>query len=178
MGAASSRKLADLVRRGVFRDDLYVRLAVVRLALPPLAARREDIPYLVDHFIERFNAKRGKNIQGVTPAVMEILMRHDFPGNVRELENVIEYGFALCHNGLIDTCHLPEELRPAGRVTSRCHDATNMSPLQRAEADAVKAALTRNAGHLGRSAADLGVSRATLWRKMTRYGIDVEAFRA
>jgi PAS domain S-box-containing protein len=175
--AATNRKLADLVSRGVFRDDLYFRLAVVRLAIPPLAARREDIPYLVDHFIERFNAKRGKNIQGVTPAVMEILMRHDFPGNVRELENVIEYGFALCHNGLIETCHLPEELRPAGRLTPRCRDATNISPLQQAEADAVRAALTRNAGHLGRSAADLGVSRATLWRKMTRYGIDAEAFR-
>ncbi len=176
--AATNRRLAELVSRGLFRDDLYFRVAVVRLTIPPLAARREDIPYLVDHFIERFNAKRGKKIQGVTSAVMEILMRHEFPGNVRELENLIEYGFALCHNGLIDTCHLPEELRPTGRAVPCGHaPAASISPLQRAEAEAVRAALSHNAGHLGRSAVELGVSRATLWRKMTRYGIVAEAFR-
>jgi PAS domain S-box-containing protein len=175
--AATNKRLAELVSRGQFRDDLYFRLAVVRLAIPPLAARREDIPYLVDHFIERFNAKRGKNIQGVTPAVMAILMRHEFPGNVRELENLIEYGFALCHNGLIDVCHLPEELRPAGHAIGDSRAAPRVSPLQRAEADAIRATLSRNAGQLARSAKELGVSRATLWRKMTRYGIEAEPFR-
>ncbi|OFW41425.1 MAG: Fis family transcriptional regulator, partial [Acidobacteria bacterium RIFCSPLOWO2_12_FULL_67_14b] len=112
--ASTNKRLADLVSEGRFRDDLYFRLSVVRLSIPPLVERREDIPYLVEHFVQRFNAKRGKQIGGVTPAVMAILMRHDFPGNARELENIIEYGFVLCHNRLIDIAHLPEELQ-AGR---------------------------------------------------------------
>ncbi|HXK36435.1 MAG TPA: sigma 54-interacting transcriptional regulator, partial [Candidatus Paceibacterota bacterium] len=127
--AATNRKLAELVSDGKFRDDLYFRLAVVRLTLPPLRDRREDIPFLVEHFIRRFGAKRGKEITGVTPAVMEILMRHDFPGNVRELENVIEYGFVLCHNRLIDVPHLPEDL-PQGNqrafATKPPHDGSQL----------------------------------------------------
>jgi PAS domain S-box-containing protein len=175
--AATNRKLSDLVGRGLFRDDLYFRLAVVRLAIPPLAQRREDIPYLVDHFIERFNAKRGMNIQGVTPDVMEVLMRHDFPGNVRELENLIEYGFALCHSGFIDVNHLPEEMQPTEGSGFQAPRPEYESPLDRAEADAVRAALGHNRGHMGRSAEELGVSRATLWRKVKKYGIDIAAFR-
>jgi len=169
--AATNKKLAELVSRGQFRDDLYFRLAVVRLTIPPLCERREDIPYLVDHFIDRFNAKRGKKIEGVTAAVMEVLMRHDFPGNVRELENVIEYGFVLCHNGLIDLHHLPDDLRPAGPLPASTPAAASIPPLQRAEADAIRAALGHNQGHLGRVAEDLGISRTTLWRKMNKYGI-------
>ena len=175
--AATNRKLSELVGRGQFRDDLYFRLAVVRLGIPPLAERREDIPYLVRHFVERFNAKRGKNIQGVTPAVMEVLMRHGFPGNVRELENLIEYGFALCHNGCIDVCHLPEELQPAGQDSASAQPAATSSPLEQAEAKAVSAALSHNRGQLGQTAKELGVSRATLWRKMSKYGIKADEFR-
>ncbi len=91
--AATNHDLKELVAQGKFRDDLYFRLAVVKIKLPPLMDRREDIPYLVDHFIKRFNSRRGKNIIGVSPNVMHILMRHNFPGNIRELENIIEYGF-------------------------------------------------------------------------------------
>jgi PAS domain S-box-containing protein len=109
--AATNKKLVDLVSEGKFRDDLYFRLSVARLTIPSLRERREDIPYLVEWFVQRFNTKRGKQIAGVTPAVMEVLMRHDFPGNVRELENIIEYGFVLCRDGLIDVRHLPEELQ-------------------------------------------------------------------
>ena len=93
-----------------FRDDLYFRLAVVKFDLPPLKDRREDIPYLVEHFIHRFNAKRGKNILSVSPEVMNVLMRHDFSGNIRELENIIEYAFAVCHGRIIEMKHLPHEL--------------------------------------------------------------------
>ncbi|HJX73209.1 MAG TPA: helix-turn-helix domain-containing protein, partial [Candidatus Deferrimicrobiaceae bacterium] len=169
--AATNRKLAELVSDGKFRDDLYFRLAVVRLTLPPLRDRREDIPFLVEHFVRRFSVKSGKQITGVTPAVMEILMRHDFPGNVRELENVIEYGFVLCHNRLIDVPHLPEDL-PQGNqrafATKPPHDG---SQLKLAEADAIRFALKHNGGHLGKTAQELGISRATLWRKMKKYSI-------
>ena len=107
--AATNRKLAELVSQGQFRDDLYFRLAVVRLSVPPLRERREDIPLLVEHFVARFNAKRGKQIQGVTPAVMETSCATTCRATRASFENVIEYGFVLCHNRLIDVRHLPEE---------------------------------------------------------------------
>jgi len=167
--AATNSKLAELVSQGRFRDDLYFRLAVVRLSLPTLGERKEDIPYLVEHFIQRFNAKRGKNIAGVSPAVMEFFMRHDFPGNVRELENLIEYGFVLCHERIIDVRHLPEEFQSLAR--SPLEPAPPPSRLQWAEADAIQASLRHHNGHLGKTARDLGVSRTTLWRKMKKFRI-------
>ncbi len=170
--ASTNKRLAELVSEGRFRDDLYFRLSVVRLSIPPLSERREDIPYLVEHFVQRFNAKRGKQIGGVTPAVMEILMRHGFPGNVRELENIIEYGFVLCHDRLIDVCHLPEELQAARHDGHSAPAAA--SRLQWAEADAIRTALARAGGVLGRAADELGINRTTLWRKMKRYGLMAE----
>ena len=169
--AATNQKLTELVRRGRFRDDLYFRLAVVRLTIPPLSQRREDIPFLVEHFVQRFNAKQGKRVQGVTPAVMEILMRYGFPGNARELENVIEYSFVLCHNGLIEVRHLPEDLAARARQPQATPGAESTSLLQQSEADAIKLALSQQRGRVGRAAAALGVSRTTLWRKMSKYGI-------
>jgi PAS domain S-box-containing protein len=169
--AATNKTLSDLVSQGRFRDDLYFRLAVVRLTIPPLAQRREDIPYLVEHFLQRFNAKQGKRIQGVSTEVMKILMRHDFPGNARELENIIEYCFVLCRNGMIEVRHLPEDLRIEARPTAGGDKDDSLSPLQRNEADAIRLALSRNAGHQGNAARELGISRTTLWRKMSRYGI-------
>jgi len=173
--AATNQPLAELVSKGRFRDDLYFRIAVVRLSMPPLRQRREDIPLLVEHFVRRFNAKRGKKLDGVTPAVMEILMRHDFPGNVRELENLIEYGFVLCHEGSIDVVHLPEDFRPVG--SSLIPPRPERSPLKYAEADTIRAALARTGGHLARAAEELGISRTTLWRKVRKYGIAAEEFR-
>jgi PAS domain S-box-containing protein len=175
--AATNHNLAALVSRGAFRDDLYFRLAVVRLAIPPLAERREDIPQLLEHFIRRFNAKQGKRIQGVTPAVMEILLRHQFPGNARELENIIEYAFVLCRNGLIDVCHLPEELRTRVSESPEACPPDTLPPLRRSEADAIRAVLGRHHGHLGHVAQALGISRTTLWRKMRAHGLRATDFR-
>jgi len=175
--AATNKKLADLVSQGKFRDDLYFRLAVVRLTVPRLRERREDIPLLVEHFVDRFNAKRGKHISGLSPAAMELLMRHDFAGNVRELENIIEFGFVLCHNRIIDVRHLPEELQAEARLTADFIDRAPISRLMVAEADAIRSTLRRNGGHLGRTASDLEVSRATLWRKMKKHSIDAREFR-
>ena len=111
--AASNRRLADLVKAGTFRQDLYYRINVVKLILPPLRQRREDIPLLAEHFIASFNRLREKDITGVSPEVLRILMAHDYPGNVRELENIIEHAFVLCRGGMIQPEHLPESLRPA-----------------------------------------------------------------
>lgn len=182
--AATNCKLLDLVSQGKFRDDLYFRLAVVRLSIPSLSERREDIPYLVEHFIERFNAKRGKQIVGVTPAVMEIFMRHDFPGNVRELENLIEHGFVLCHEGLIDVKHLPEDMQQMANIREIKEEKTEAKGaksgfhLAQAEAEAILAALRAANGHVGRVAKVLGISRSTLWRKMKKHGIDAKDFSA
>ena len=169
--AATNRRLAELMSEGGFRDDLYFRLAVIRLTMPSLKERKEDIPYLVEHFVGKFNVKKNKKIAGVTPAVMEILMRHDFPGNVRELENIIEYGFVLCHNGLIDTHHLPEDVQQ--REGTAGGQSSGASRLKWAEADTIRGALTQTGGHLEKAAKELGISRTTLWRKMKRYRLSV-----
>ncbi len=175
--AATNRTLIDMVSQGTFRDDLYFRLAVVRLSIPPLKDRREDIPYLVEHFIELFNAKRGKNITGVSPAVMQIFMHHDFPGNVRELENLIEHGFILCHEGLIHVEHLPEDTQQLATHTAPDEtsvsnpDSEPASQLGLAESEAILIAIRTANGHLGKTAQSLGISRSTLWRKMKKHNI-------
>ncbi|MGD8868884.1 MAG: sigma 54-interacting transcriptional regulator [Gemmatimonadales bacterium] len=171
--AATNRDLSTLVSQGKFRDDLYFRLAVVRLSIPPLAERRQDIPLLVEHFIGRFNARRGTRVQGVSPEVMEILMRHPFPGNVRELENIIEYCFVLCHNGLIDLRHLPDELKPdSGSPRAVPGQSAATTPLERSEAETIRLALSRNQGNRDATAAELGISRTTLWRKLRKHGLN------
>jgi len=100
--AATNKRLSDQVARGAFREDLYYRLNVVRIALPPLADRREDIPLLVNHFIRQFNAEQAKRIEGISEEALALLLRHSFPGNVRELQNVIEHAVVLSHSDIID----------------------------------------------------------------------------
>jgi len=105
--AATNRDLAERMREGQFREDLYYRLNVVRIELPPLRRRKEDIPLLVDQFITRFNCIRKTGISGITTEALSLLMAHDWQGNIRELENAIEHAFILCREGHIDIRHLP-----------------------------------------------------------------------
>ena len=170
--AATNRDLRQLVSQGKFRDDLYFRLAVVRFDLPPLRERREDIPYLVDHFIKKNNARRGKNVISVSPDVMSILMRHDFPGNVRELENIIEYCFVVCRGSIIQREHLPAELLGDAKPVM----PTRRDPVSDAadEESRIKAALVKHRGNQTRAARELGIDRTTLWRKLKRYGLSIE----
>ncbi len=176
--AATNKDLRELVAQGKFRDDLYFRLAVVKFDLPPLTSRREDIPYLVDHFIKRNNARRGKNIVSVSPEVMNILMRYDFPGNIRELENIIEYAFVICRGSIIHPEHLPTELNGAEQSppASAVSDGT---PLFKAidEQSRIENALRQFRGHQGKTAAALGIEQTTLWRKLKRYNIDPQKYR-
>ena len=168
--AATNRNLKDLVAQGKFRDDLYFRLAVVKFELPLLVERREDIPYLVDHFIGTFNARQGRQILSVSPEVMHILMQHDFPGNIRELENIIEYGFVVCHGSIIQLEHLPAEL-----LNPESTDAEpNGDPVSRTldERTRLVQAIRNQNGNLSGAARELGVHRTTLWRKLKRYQID------
>ena len=168
--AATNRNLADQVQNGKFRPDLYYRLHVVRLELPPLVRRREDIPLLIDHFISLFNLKRNKKIAGVTDDVMDFLMRYPFPGNVRELENIIEHAFVLCHENMIGIKHLPPEIIEVSMVIKPLM-TENILPLDAAEKAAIEEALTKHSGVRGAAAHDLGISTVTLWRKMKKLQI-------
>lgn len=170
--AATNKPLAALVAQGAFREDLYYRLNVVRLAMPALAQRTEDIPLLVGHFLRKFNALKGKNIAGVSRESAELLLNFDYPGNVRQLENFIEYAFALCDETCIEPWHLPQELR-AGCPGNALQTPSPAPPLRHAEAKAILEALAMHAGNRTRTAAYLGIDKSTLWRKMKKYDINV-----
>jgi PAS domain S-box-containing protein len=168
--AATNKNLFRMVGENLFREDLYYRLNVVKIELPPLARRKEDIPLLVDHFIKRFDIKMNKRIHSVSAEVMELLMRYDFPGNIRELENAIEHAFVLCNSSRIQMDHLPKEL--IEKAKEPVHPAAiPPEPLKRAEAQAVLQALEKHGGSRKKTAEELGISGVTLWRKMKKLGI-------
>ncbi len=167
--AASNKELADLVKGGTFRRDLYYRINVVRMKLPALRERREDIPLLIDHFIGHFNRLRGRQVLGVAPETLRILLAHDFPGNVRELENVIEHAFILCPGGLVQPSHLPESLRPAIPETV----AAGAKTLRELERRVVHDVLERHQWNRQAAARELGIHKSTLWRKLRQLDIPV-----
>ena len=172
--AATNKDLKKLVAQAKFRDDLYFRLAVVKFELPPLKDKREDIPYLVDHFINKFNAKTGKKIISVSPNVMSILMSYDFPGNIRELENIIEHGFVLCRGSIIKREHLPPELIRM-EIDSEVSKNIPSTPVTESidEQNLIIATLRNCSGVISKASEELGVHRTTLWRKIKRYNINI-----
>lgn len=167
--AATNKDLAELVRAGKFRDDLYYRIRVIHLKLPSLQHRREDIPLLVNHLIAKFNRLQGKDIVGVSDEVTARLMEHDYPGNVRELENIMEQAFVLCRGGVIEVNHLPPELRPIS--TARRDEHQPMS-LQAMERFLISETLQRRKGNRKDAARDLGINVTTLYRKMKSLRIE------
>ena len=176
--AATNRDLKQQVALGRFREDLYFRLAVVKFELPPLSGRREDIPYLVDHFIQRFNARKGRKIISVSPDVMNILMQHDFPGNIRELENIIEYGFVVCKGSIIQKEHLPTELLQDLRESSSEIPVVSTPIVEKVdEYNRILAALDKNKGNISGTAEELEIHRTTLWRKLKRYNINPDEYK-
>jgi PAS domain S-box-containing protein len=168
--AATNKNLLELVNKGTFRDDLYYRLNVVNILLPPLREKIEDIPLLVDHFVKQFRAEKQKDIVGVSDEVLTMLMKYHYPGNIRELENIIEYGFILCPGGFIQAQHLPE---------SFCNQDTHeVSPLllgqegvslEEIEKKAIQLSLTRNKWKKMATCRELGISKDTLRRKIAGY---------
>ncbi len=165
---ATNRDLTEQVRKGLFREDLYYRVNVVRMELPPLRRRKEDIPLLAERFIERFNHVQRKAVSGISPEALSLLMAHDWPGNIRELENVIERAFILCAEGQIGIAHLSEELRSQRAETAEgdvrsAHDIL--------DAQAILAALERTNNNRAAAARDLGIHKTTLFRRMKRLGI-------
>ena len=170
---ATHRDLLARCREGAFREDLYYRINVVRVELPPLRGRMEDLPLLAAQFITRFNRLQDKRIEGLAPEALSLLMAHDWPGNVRELENVIERAFVLCSGGRIELPHLPESLTgpdmrasSAGTRGARLRDARDAL-----DAQAIRAALGRSGGSRLAAARALGIHKTTLFRKMRALGI-------
>ena len=161
--AATNKDLAGLVREGKFREDLFYRIRVIHLKLPGLNERREDIPLLVGHLIAKFNRLQGKDIAGVSQEVLVRLMEHDYSGNVRELENIIEQAFVLCRGGLIEVHHLPPELRPSGLAADTLDGGMSLRSMER---HLIEAALQRSGGNRQRAARELGINPSTLYRKL------------
>jgi PAS domain S-box-containing protein len=169
--AASNKDLSKLVNEDKFRDDLFYRLNVVKIELPPLSKRGEDIPLLIDYFIQKYNAKMGRQITGITEQALRILLNHDYPGNVRELENIIEHAFVLCKRDLIDLDCLPKELTITSAEKDTSPPLKEESPFGRAEVEVIEKALKKYQGNRVKAAHELGIDRTTLWRKMKRYGL-------
>ncbi|MBN2256040.1 MAG: sigma 54-interacting transcriptional regulator [Deltaproteobacteria bacterium] len=164
--AASNSDLATLVRAGTFRQDLYYRLNVVKIILPALRERKQDIPLLVDHFINKFNLRKERDIKSISPAALDLMMCHPFPGNVRELENFIEYAFITCKENRIDIHHLPKDL-----FTGAHSAPPHLSKQELQEAETLRAMLDRHSGNRDVTAHAMGISRTTLWRRIKKYEI-------
>jgi PAS domain S-box-containing protein len=168
---ATHRDLAALVKKGSFRHDLFYRINVVRIDLPPLRKRKEDIPLLAEHFVARFNRIQAKSVSGVSPEVTALLMAHDYPGNVRELENIIEHAFVLCAAGRIEARHLPGEF--TGRSEGTPSAARMSSTVHAVEAQAIREALRRNNFNRLAAARELGMHKSTLFRKIKTLGVEL-----
>jgi PAS domain S-box-containing protein len=171
--AATNQILGDLVREKRFREDLFYRLNVMRLELPPLRERRGDIPLLINNFLRKYNATKGGVASHLTEDALEILLNYDYPGNVRELENIIEHACVLCGGEVIERRHLPlyvQSSRGLGEVetTSRSDIATGRD---RWERERIVQTLKEHGWQRQRAAQDLGMDRTTLWRKMKKYDI-------
>ena len=169
--AATNQDLGQLVQEGTFREDLFYRVNIVRLQLPPLRDRREDIPLLVEHFISKFNRLQEKHVAGVCEGVLTILLEHDYPGNIRELENIIEHAFVLCHGGLIESQHLPPALRKRpGSDLPITHGGLTLRALEKVH---ITEAIRRHGGSRTAAAKELGINPSTLFRKIKSLRIEV-----
>ena len=171
---ATNKKLSQLVEQGKFREDLYYRINIMKLELPPLREHKEDIPLLVNHFISHFNWRRHKSISCVTNEVMAVLLGYDYPGNVRELENIIEHCFVLCQGEIIEEKHLPVSVRPGSRLG--VIECGKPATLKQMEIILTIQALRRNKGNKTAAAKELGIDKSTLFRKMKALAIRAETY--
>ena len=186
---ATNRPLQDMVASGAFRQDLYFRLNVMQIELPPLRGRVEDVPLLAQHFVQRYRRTTGNGIQGIDAQAMSALMHYSFPGNIRELQNIIERAFIICREPNICLKALPgcvlDAAPPAVKNGNGINGANGLAPgataqqlrldpIHESERNTIMSVLRRNEGNRSRAAAELGVHRSTLIRKIKRYGINIQ----
>lgn len=175
--AATNKDLTREVDQGNFREDLFYRLNVVNIKIPPLRDRRGDIPLFIDYFINHFNIIQEKKIVGVSPEALEVLLNHDYPGNTREMRNIMEYVFIFCSEGEVLEKHLPEYLKtvpPGGEKPVAARKSPAGGPLPDSapgEKERLLTALGKTRWNKTKAAEILGIDRTTLWRKMKKHGI-------
>ncbi len=168
--AATHRNLSQLVKQGKFREDLYYRINVYAAAVPPLEQRKEDIPLLVRHFIDHYNRLQKRDIKGIASDALNLLLSYDFPGNIRELQNIIERAFILCAGPNITAADLPEAITRGTSVQVVRNDRT----LAGMEEKRIHEALRRHSGNAAAAADELGIHKTTLWRRMKALGISAQ----
>jgi transcriptional regulator with PAS, ATPase and Fis domain len=168
---ATNRDIQDAIKEGQFRQDLYFRLNVVTLYIPPLSERRDDIPLLGQYFLKKYTALMNKDVREVSPDVMGVLMNYDFPGNVRELENIIERGVALAYGKRIKLAHLPDDLKALTIRTFRKKEG-RLQTLEEQETAYIQWVLKETGGNKTLAAQSLGIDRVSLWRKLKKYGLE------
>jgi len=171
--AATNKSLLKEVREGRFREDLYYRISVFPITLPPLRERREDIPILIKHFIEKLNKEMGKTIDNIAPQAMNVLLNYFYPGNIRELRNIIEHAFICSKDNTILPEHLPRELLREGERMDIPDVVT--SSLDNVEKEWILRMLEKTGWKYAEAARSLGISRTTLWRKLKAYGIEEDS---
>ena len=164
--AATNQDLLKKVRNDEFREDLYYRLRVVQIPMPPLRKRREDIPLLIEHFIALYNQRFSRHVQGIEDAAAKQMMSYDWPGNIRELQHAVEHAFVMCRDEILCFEHLPPELRDSS--VSLRHDAGE----EENGAAKIIAALEKSGWNKSQAARLLGMSRRTIYRKMEELGIE------
>jgi len=167
--AATNRKLEQAVQEGTFREDLFYRLHVIPISVPPLRERQEDIPLLVTYFIAKYNSER-RSVQGASPEALDMLRRHSWPGNVRELENVVQEAIAMGSSDWLRPIDLPEKIRHAKKSISAT--SKGVKPLKEIEREAIIEALDLSTGNKKEAARILGIGKTTLYEKIKRYGIE------
>jgi transcriptional regulator with PAS, ATPase and Fis domain len=166
--AATNRDLPNAVKTGALRQDLYFRLNVVTLSIPPLSQRKADIPLLIPYFLQKFSAQMNKDVTGVSRDALEILMQHDFPGNVRELQNIVERGTAISNGSMIEKDHLPDEMREAAMPSFQKRNGS-IATLEAREKEYICWVLNQVDGNQTVAAQTLGINRSSLWRKLKAY---------
>jgi transcriptional regulator with PAS, ATPase and Fis domain len=169
--AATNRVIHDAIHEGDFRQDLYYRLNVVSLHIPPLMDRKDDIPLLCQYFLRKYSVLMEKDVRDISEEVLSTLMSYDFPGNVRELENIIERGIALSKGTSIELAHLPEDLKELNVKTFRRRDG-GIPSLEEQESSYIQWVLKESGGNKTLAAQTLGIDRVSLWRKIKKYNIE------
>ncbi len=169
--AATNRDLPESVASGRFRTDLYYRLNVVNLHMPPLSERRGDIPLIAHYFLQRYAKLMGKSVEDITPAAMDLLCSYDFPGNVRELSNIVERGVALSTGPSIGVEQLPEDINRLKILAYRSKRGP-MPTLEEQEVEYIRWVLEQTGGNRTRAAEILGIDRVSLWRKIKKHGFE------
>lgn len=170
--AATNRDLREEVRAGRFREDFYYRINVIHIRVPPLRERREDIPPLIRHFLNKYNERFSRNVVSITRDALFGLTQYDYPGNVRELENIIQHGVLLADENVIGKTSLPPQVFQRVQLAIGGPKSDQVVSMEKAEEDLIKNALLKHDGNQTEAAKSLGISRSTLWRKIKAFGLE------